>query len=206
MDINRISLASVGTVAHEEPIYLQIGEATIELRREIPYEEVLDMMQWCIDYVVNDRPFLSAPLRKIVEDMAVLKFYTNLDVDTIMASIEMTDIYAAYDVIKTFNIMEEVLPKINSTQYRFFLETMHETVDSIIAYRNSAKGIIDALATDAKKDTEAMEGAMGLIQDDERAARLGKLLQFAEEISQNKVPNTPQRVTGEPPEQFIPVE
>ena len=99
MDNNRIPVSAFGAVAQEEPIYLQIGEATIELRHRISYEEILNMMQWCIDMIVGERPFMSAPLNRIVKDFAILNAYTNLDMGITHAYTEMSDLYAEYDVI-----------------------------------------------------------------------------------------------------------
>ena len=150
MDNNRISISALGATSVEEPIYLQIGEATIELRRCIPYEELLNVMQWTIDMIVGEKPFMSAPLKRIVKDFAILNAYTNLDCGVTHEFTEMGEIYAEYDAIQRFGVMEEVLPKLDKKQVDFFEKTVDETLDSIVAYRNSAKGIIDALAADAE--------------------------------------------------------
>ena len=65
---------------------------------------------------------------------------------------------------------------------KFFNETLDATLDSIMAYRNSAVGIIDALSQNAQQDTQNMESAMGMINDPEQMEKLGKLLKFAGEI------------------------
>ncbi len=78
--------------------------------------------------------------------------------------------------------MNQIIPKIDEGQMQFFNETLDATLESIMAYRNSAVGIIDALSQNAKQDTENMESAMGMINDPEQMEKLGKLLKFAGEI------------------------
>lgn len=179
---NRISVAAIGNVAQEEPIYLQIGEATIELRRRISYEEILNMMQWCIDMIVGEKPFMSAPLTRIVKDFAILNAYTNLDLGVSHAYDEMSDIYAEYDVIQAFDVMPNVLEKIDHRQVEFFEKTLDKTLESILAYRNSAKGIVDALAADAEADGEKMEKAMSLLNSAEQQSQVKAVLEAAKAI------------------------
>lgn len=182
MDNNRISIAAIGTVAQEEPIYLQIGDATIEVRRRISYEEILNMMQWCIDMIVGEKPFMSAPLNRIVKDFAILNAYTNLDLGVTHSYEEMSDIYAEYDIIQAFGVMSNVLEKIDKEQVSFFETTLDVTLESILAYRNSAKGIVDALAIDADTDSARMEKAMTFLQNSEQQEKVKTILEAAKAI------------------------
>ena len=64
----------------------------------------------------------------------------------------------------------------------FFNKTLDETLESIIAYRNSAKGIVDALAENAEQDINKMQGAIDLLSDEEKNKQLSKMIKFAEEL------------------------
>ncbi len=59
--------------------------------------------------------------------------------------------------------MNQIIPKIDEGQMQFFNETLDATLESIMAYRNSAVGIIDALSQNAKQDTENTEFAMDMM-------------------------------------------
>lgn len=182
MAIERIKLANLGPI-EEAPIeYLQIGDAVLQVKKYIPYEEMLDMIQWCIDYIINDRPFISAPLKKIIKDFAVLNFFTNVDTSFLTEYHDMKDIYEEYDLVYRHDVIDQIIPKIDEGQMKFFNDTLDATLDSIMAYRNSAVGIIDALSQNAQRDTENMESAMSMINDPDQMEKLGKLLKFAGEI------------------------
>lgn len=182
MAIERIKLANLGPI-EEAPIeYLQIGDAVLQVKKYIPYEEMLDMIQWCIDYIINDRPFISAPLKEIIKNLAILNFFTNIDTSFLTEYHDMKDIYEEYDLVYRHNVIDQIIPKIDEGQMKFFNETLDATLDSIMAYRNSAVGIIDALSQNAQRDTENMESAMSMINDPDQMEKLGKLLKFAGEI------------------------
>lgn len=179
---NRIKLNSLGVIEGVAPQYVQIGETVVTVERFIPYEKMLDMIQWCIDYIINDRPFISAPLKKIIKDFAVLNFYTNFDFKFLTEYQDMADIYAEYDLVYRFNVMDKVLQFIDPGQINFFNETLDETLESIMRYRNSAVGIVDALAENAKQSTDKMSTAMEFLEQGDNKEKLGKLIKFAEEI------------------------
>lgn len=182
MAIERIKLANLGPI-EEAPIeYLQIGDAVLQVKKYIPYEEMLDMIQWCIDYIINDRPFISAPLKEIIKNLAILNFFTNIDTSFLTEYHDMKDIYEEYDLVYRHNVIDQIIPKIDEGQMKFFNDTLDATLDSIMAYRNSAVGIIDALSQNAQRDTENMESAMSMINDPDQMEKLGKLLKFAGEI------------------------
>lgn len=183
MDTNRISLSEIAQATPvEEPIYIALGNATIEVRRRISYEEILNMMQWCIDMIVGEKPFLSAPLTRIVKDFAILNAFTNLDCGVSKTYEEISDLYADYDFIKAYGILDEILPKLNQEQIKFFERTLDKTMESIIAYRNSAKGIVDALAAEAEEDSNKIERALSLFSSEEQQEQVKRLIETAQKI------------------------
>ena len=177
--MDKIKISSMGAPVVPESRYLDIGAASVEVKPIIPYEEVLDMIQWCIDLIINDRPFLSAPLKRIVKDLAVLKFYTNFDLSFLDEFHDMTDIYSEYDLVKSFNVIDAITPLIDADQLKFFNETLDETLVSIVDYRNSAIGVIDTLADNAGDDISKMEGALNLLKDPEENKKLANLIEAA---------------------------
>lgn len=60
MDKINISLFSDTQTA--EYIYRDFAGATVAMRREAPYAEVMETIQWAVNQIVDDRPFVSAPL------------------------------------------------------------------------------------------------------------------------------------------------
>lgn len=182
MDTNRIPVSAIGALATKDSVFIQMGEATVEVKPFIPYAEVLDMIQFCIDWTINDRPFISAPLKQIVHDFAILRFYTNLDISIFDGVHELSDLYSMYDIIKSYEVMEKVERVIDAEQLKFFNTTLAQTLKSINDYRNSAQGIVDTLSDAAKDVNKDMDEAMSLLSDDEKVEKMKTLLHFAEQI------------------------
>ena len=162
----KIPLINLGPLPTPEIIELKINDAVVKVKRRIPYEEVLDMIQWCIDLTVVDKPFLSAPLEKIVKDFAVLKFYTNIDMSFVDSALEIKDLYAGYDVVTSYHIIDQIWQIVEAEQVSFFNDTLQKTLESIIKYKDSAKGIIDAIAESARENTSIMDKAMEMLNAD----------------------------------------
>ena len=182
MAIEKIKLNTLGAI-EEDPIeYMNIGQTVVAVHKYIPYEKMLDMIQWCIDYIINDRPFISAPLKRIIKDFAILNFYTNFDFNFLTEYHEMADIYAEYDLVYRFDVMVKVKEFIDPGQMDFFENTLDETLESVMKYRNSAVGIVDALAENAQKDTEQMSAALDFMNQGDNGKKIGDLIRFAQEI------------------------
>lgn len=181
--MDKIQLSTMGIFPKPEEKVLHIGEADVTVLTYIPYEQMLDMIQWCIDYIINDRPFLSAPLKRIMKNFAILKFYTNFDFSFLETYHEMSQIYGEYDYIQRFGLLDQVLPIIDKTQLEFFDTTLDETLESIMAYRNSAVGIVDALSENAERDVNDMQKALDFIGDGVNAEKIEMLTKAASAIS-----------------------
>lgn len=186
MDTNRISLGEIAqTIPVEEPIYLALGNATIEIHRTISYSDVLDMMQWCIDLAVGGKSFISAPLVRIVKDFAILSAYTNLECGMAKTYETVEDLYRDYDFIKAYGIIDEIKPKLNQDQIAFFERALNKTIDSILTYRNSAKGIVDALTAEAEVDSQKIEDALSIFTDTDQQDKVKQLIETARVIQGN---------------------
>lgn len=182
MDANRISLSTLGEIPAIDKKYLQVGEATIEVTPTLRYTQILDMIQWSVELLVSDKPFVSAALVKMVEDFAILNAYTNLNLGITKPFDTIDEIYAEYDRVAYFKIMENLLPKIDGEQVRFYKETLEKTLKSIVDYRNSAKGIIDTLSREAEEDSEKMEKVFSFMKDAEQQESVKNILEAAKAI------------------------
>lgn len=179
----KVPLSAFGLLPPLEIVPVQIGEATIGVKRRIPYEQVLDMMQWCINYIAGDRPFIADSIKAIVLDIGYLRYFTDIDtsfMDSNFVSIE--NIYENYDLIDVFGIIDQVYKRIDTRQKNFIDTTMEKTLQSIAEYKASARGLVDALAEDSRNNTEELKANMKFLEDDKEVEKLQTLLNFAKQI------------------------
>lgn len=214
MDTNRISIASIGVAPVQEPIYLAMGNATIEVTPHITHEKLIDTMQWCLDILVNDGPMMSEALIRMVMDFAIMGAYTNLDCDIVKKT--TSEIYEDYEILTVLGVIDNIKPKLDGNQIRFFERGLRRTLKSIVDYKNSAKGILDAIAAEADGDVSRMQKAMNVLSDPEALKKMETMLKYASEIqgpTGAPIPQSPQPV--EPPapvreklvgDEYMPVE
>jgi len=115
-------------------------------------------------------------------DFAILKYYTNLDISFINDEARISDIYADYDLVKRFGIVQKVREIIDQEQLVFFEDGVDKIVRSVTQYKNSAAGIIDVLVQNADYDVNTMQRMMDAVKDTEELNAVGNLIKFAKTI------------------------
>ena len=153
-------------IAENETTQTVVNGVAVTVNKTIPYEKVLDAIQWCIDFTIYEKSFLSSPLETIIARISFLKYWTNIDFDFMEHIKTIGEIYEAYDIIAQNEIFDTVLPLVDEKQAHFFFESVHKTLESIVAYRNSAQGIIDALSTDAAENSKTIQDSLDALNDD----------------------------------------
>lgn len=163
-----------------EPTYLQVGDKTIELRRPTT-AELVDIIQGTLEAIITDQPFISAPIQDIFVDLGLVSAFTNIEVNFTGRSV--AEIYAAYDALLSYDLFHEILLKADKNLTDFYLHGVHSTLDSIIQYKRSAQGILDAITAQAKADTSVMEEAEKIMTDPQQIENVKNLLDVYNKMS-----------------------
>lgn len=183
--MDKIKTLDLGIFSVPEVRYEKIGEAVVTIKPELPYEEVLQMIQWCVNLIVDERPFISEPLHQIVRNMALVKFYTNLDSADILdnPTFELKDLFEKYDILIHHDVFNRIKSFIDSKQLEFFEATLEKTMNNIVAYRNSAQGILDTLAEVAEKNDRIFNKNLTDFSDPNKIAHFEKLAEAVKKVS-----------------------
>lgn len=187
--MDKINISAIGTLTEAQTSYLQIGDTTIEVKKALPYQEVLSAIQWVISFVVDDRTFISAPLAAIIEDIAIMKFYTNLDLGMFDAEkFEVQEAYEVYNIIAGVDGYDKVRAQIDVKQLNFFHDNLWKTMESIVAYRNSAAGILETISFQAKTTSNDIEE---VIEGSKTALTSESVQKLMEVVNKLGEPTTP---------------
>ena len=181
-DNNIIKLSSLGLLPKPEIKTIKCGDAEIEVVSFIPQEDLLEMIQWSIDFIIDDRPFVSEFVKTLIADCAILKYYTNLDMSFIEDGTRMVDIYENYDIVKRFNIVEEAKKYIQKDQIDFFDICLNTTINSLMGYKNSAAGLMDNLVLNAQEDEKTFSSILKVVNNDQNITKMMDLIKTAQEI------------------------
>lgn len=181
MDKN-VQLNQFGLI-HSDIENIVINGVSVNVSTNIPYEEVLDAIQWTIDHVIYDRPFISAPIKAIIKTLAVVQFWSDIDLSFIDNVKSISELYEAYDIIVKNDIYRKVAGLINGEQLSFFFDNVDDTLTSIMAYRNSAQGIVDILSENSAETNAEIQQSLDFLGDDEKAEALTKIINAAATLS-----------------------
>jgi len=180
---NKVKLTDFGLLDEPEVITIRIGNAEVEVRKKIPYEEVFDAIQWTVSIIMDDRPFVSAALRDVVFNFSIVKFFSNIDVDFLEKSeFSMAELYTNYDILDQYKVFDTIKDQIDERQLVFYTDTVRQTLDSIVAYRNSAQGIVDALALNAKENTQSLDDALSVFNDSSKIGEVEHLMDIVSKL------------------------
>lgn len=179
--MDKIKISALGAVPAVEAVYQDFAGVTVEIKKRIPYVEVLNMVQFGVDFIANDEPIVSGVVMEMIKDFAVVKFFTNLEVSLGEDGAALSDIYNEYDVLKALGVIESVLSKVDPEQLAFFERTLNATVTNIAAYRNSARGILESVTASSQTDISKIQEALDLFKG-ENGKKLSRLIQYAHEI------------------------
>lgn len=125
---------------------------------ELSYNEVMDMMEWTVQMAVNGRAFISYPVLNIIEDLAIIKFYTDLRVDE-------RDLLNTFDILKRANIINRVKEIINKEQLDWFIENTEKSVHAYIKYQNSAAGMLEQIAAIGSREGNYFDKIIQTMKD-----------------------------------------
>lgn len=186
---DKVSLFAFGLVQKSEPRIKTIGEQEIKVWPTIPYEDVLDAIQWSINYILDDRTFISAPLNAIIGDIAICRYWSNIDCSEVdSVDFDANRCYEFYDALNHFNIIDTVLEVATEKQIAFFRNNLKDTLDSLVAYRNSAAGLIEAIHARNNEEQGSLDSVLKTINDDDQMEMVRKMMRLIES-EQNAVPS-----------------
>lgn len=182
--MDKVSISEIAQVSFPEAIYCENSGINFEVYPKVPTKTIVDGIQWVIDNLIDGvKPFISYPLKTILESIGAVTIFTNIQVDTLTPE----TIYAVYDNLT--EIISLVYHQVNPTQLAFYSSSLQKTIESIVQYKNSAMGIIDALSAGAQTTTETLQENMDFLKDEGSLTQIRQLLQTAGQlgmITENK--------------------
>lgn len=197
--MEKIKLVSLGLLPEPMINQVDVGDTQIEVKFFLSYEDVLDMIGWTVNKAVDDRGYVSEAVRKIIKEIAIVKYYTNLDLDDIdLSNFTHAQLYEMYDLIAQHRIIEAITPYLDATQLAFYETTTDKTIDSLVAYRNSAAGVLEMINANGANTSDHFEDIMKTLGDEEQLSEVFKLLKLVD-------PNTPQEPRVENSNPSIPI-
>lgn len=179
MAIEKIQLNMFGLPEEKSPIYEEVNNNVYIIYPSLPYETIFKMIQWAVNHIMDDRSFISGPLCELISDLALVKFYTNIDLDAIdLGDFNIPTIYEWYDILQEHGIIATIKEKIDPQQRDFFFRTLEKTLKSLVDYRNSAVGVLEKIQTLSINANDSMAEAIHLMEDPTQLEALKRMVEL----------------------------
>ena len=119
-------------------------QVSIEVKQFLPLETKLDVLSNIINKSVDDRGFYNTARIDFNLRMELIYAYTNIK----FTEKQLEDPMKLYDNFVASGLLDKIINTIPVGDYNWFSKHANASIASIMAYRNSVYGILDALRTD----------------------------------------------------------
>lgn len=178
--MDKFALSAIPEAQVLEPIYIACGNGAYALFPQVKTEDFISGIQWVVNNCLDERPFISYAVLDIITEIGLVKTFTNIDIQE-----SLEDFTETYDLLNAAGIIEQIKLKANKETIIKFKDNALKTMLSIITYKNSARGIVDALAGNAENNVEAMQENLAFFQDEGNLQQVRALLESAQKLGYN---------------------
>ncbi len=164
--MSKIALNSLIQIAEPKIETLEVNGASISVSQTKSYDELIKDILLASNILINsgDRYVFSFNL-EIIRDLILIKAFTDIDLDFLEEpDIKLSSIIEAYDILQP--LILSIKQSIDSTILNFYEKHVAEVVAAENTYRNSAKGIVDALSESNILQQQTMLEQLNTLDDE----------------------------------------
>lgn len=116
----------------------------IEIKQFIPFEKKLEILSTIINKSTDDNGFYNTARIDFNIKMELVYAYTNIK----FTEKQLEDPMKIFDALTASGLLEAIFIYIPEDDVKWFTKHANASIESIMQYRNSVYGILDALKTD----------------------------------------------------------
>lgn len=122
----------------------------IYVKQYIPLEQKMEIIQNVVNICAFDKVFLNAPQAKVVQEIEMIKFYTNIE----FPDSSLSDVYSLYDNLVLSGLIDALFldALIPLTEQNFIIDNIYNILIETFKYNNSAQGIIRNIIASANEN------------------------------------------------------
>ena len=141
----KVAFSKLDLKKNQEVTNLEINdEISIEVKRYLPISEKLKMISEIVNLSQGDNNIVNYGKIDIFTLLGIITYYTNIS----FTEKQMEDPAKLYDLFVGNRLDVDILRAIPKSEIDFISNVVEKTVESIIQYRNSAVGIVEAISQD----------------------------------------------------------
>ena len=161
----KVGLSKLGLVKNTEQVDFMWNGQKIEVIQYLPLEKKLEVISNIINESVDLKGYYAPYRLDLFMTIAIIQNYTNIT----FTEKQQEDLGKLYDLLVSSGLYNEIRNRIPVSEIDYLQINIEKTIHSIYEYKNSALGIMDAIAKDYKdvnfsaaQIQEALESGKGL--------------------------------------------
>lgn len=142
--MSKVPYTKLGLTKNDSKEKLQWGQVEIEIKQYLPFEDKLHLIERIVNKSLDDKGYINPCRRDLFEKMEIFYAYTNVN----FTDKQKEDEFKLYDMLVGNGLMEKVISLIPEEEINSVFVSVHQLIDSIYEYRNSARGIMEMITSD----------------------------------------------------------
>lgn len=121
----------------------------IKVKQYLPLEEKFKIINEVAQLVIDERDFVNLLNLEVWRNLVLIRHYTDVDLEEYFNSDNIEDkCKELYDLFFVNNVFEDVFKNIPVNEFNQITEMIENTIHEFYKYRNSIKGILEAVSAD----------------------------------------------------------
>lgn len=143
----KLSFSKLGLKVDDGTFPVMFGENTIEVKRYLPLEDKVTLVQTILNETVDDNGYYNPMQLETFKVIEMTAAYTNIS----FTDKQKENPYKLYDQLVSTGLWGVLQASIPVSEKSYIEGKMQHLIDNIYAHRNSAMGILENLNVDYEK-------------------------------------------------------
>lgn len=133
----------------KESITLNSKKFNIKVKQYLPLDDKFKIITEVVNLVADDNNFVNELNLKVWSALVIIKYYSNLELDEYFNAEDIEDkCKELFDLFYKNGVIDDVIQSIPVGEYHLVMEMIDKTMHEFYKYRNSIKGILEAVSAD----------------------------------------------------------
>lgn len=140
----KLGFTKLGLKPNNEITQIEFNEQIIEVKHYLPVEEKLEIIGNVLT-LAHDQNNFSNPVKvEVYSFLEICKKYTNIN----FTEKQLENPTKLYDLMKGNGLSNTIICTIPKQEYENVMAGIHDTIEGVYAYQNSAMGILEGITQD----------------------------------------------------------
>ena len=140
----KVAFSKLALKKQEEVKLVKIGNFDIEVKQYLPVNEKLDLVARVLNGAHDENNFPNPIKIEVIGTLEIIMAYTNIS----FTEKQKEDPMKLYDMLNASRVLNLIIGLVPEGEFYYLNKTVHEMANNIVAYRNSAMGIMERITTD----------------------------------------------------------